>query len=340
MKRIFISTLVIAVIFMTGCKKSNNNDDVVDIDDNVVIDKNYNSKEFFKEFSVKQAFNVNTTELPKTLTLKGGTKVTIKPGTFTKNGTPITGAFTVELQEMLKRSDIIFSGTNTNHVSGQYLDSDGFIYIDVKQDGVSVDQTLAANLKIEIPKDAALERNPQLWEGAENIGEGEDQFGWNDFPKDGVNFNDREGQDFDFGWANNTGITFEFSLGKLGWFNCDIYWAGTNPTTVYVTLTGYKGNIASYQGYSGDTFVFFCGKGDKVIAQLYTPHGEGVQSYVNSMPLGKIGKLIAFAIKEGKFYYASKDDVTITEDLTETLDLQESTKEHIQAQIEALDNFN
>jgi hypothetical protein len=59
---------------------------------------------------------------------------------------------------------------------------------------------------------------------------------------------------------------FPFKLGKLGWFNCDIYWDESNPkTTLHVTLTGNPGSLASYQGGTGHTCVFFHDYGDLVL---------------------------------------------------------------------------
>ncbi|MDR3217974.1 MAG: hypothetical protein LBU22_03195 [Dysgonamonadaceae bacterium] len=334
MKAYFFSAFMLASIFFIGCS-----------DHDTDGSKNYNAKDFIEELSEKskQTFDLNTTQLPKTLELKGGTKITISPGTFTKNGIPVTGNFTVEVREILKPSDIIFSGTNTNYKDGSPLLSDGFLYIDVTQGDGSVDKVLSKNLQIEISKPIDVNRATFLWEGIENAGEGENQFAWDNFPEDGVVMNDtgQNGRDAGMAWGEKGSVVFVFDLGKLGWFNCDIYWDSSNGrTTVYVTLTGVFGALAAYQGYVGDTFVFFCGRGDKVISQLYTQNGKnGVKSYDNSMPKGKIGKLIAFSIKDGIFSYASQDNVTITENMNLTLDLKETTKEFIQAEIEALDNF-
>jgi hypothetical protein len=340
MKTKVFSALALASIMFMGC--SNN-------DDPVVIKS---ANDYFREVSAQatQTFNLNTSELPKAVTLKGGTKITIKNGTFTKGGTPISGAFTLEVREYLKPSDIVRGGVNTNHRNGSPLVSDGFFYINAKQGGVDVDKKLARNLLIEIPKEVNRYYT-QLWEGIENAGDGENQFAWDDLPDDAVGpgldsavMQDGNWIGADQGTAGS--VTFIFNLGKLGWYNCDIYWEFPNgQTTVYVKITGFAGSIASYQGYSGEIFVFFCGKGDKVISQLYSPYYDGsnvlqgAQSYVNSMPLGKIGKLIAFAIKEGEFYFAAQDNVTITANMELTLNLQATTEETIQAEFNKLDNF-
>ncbi len=340
MKQLICSTFVLLTLLFISCSHN---------DDDKAIDKNYHAKEFFKETTTKstQTFNLKTNELPKTITLKGGTKITMKEGSFTKNGAPISGDFTLEVKEVLKRSDILLSGTNTMYADGSPLISDGFLYIDVTQNGVSIDKNLSKNLLVEIPKPADLNRETQLWEGTETAGENENQFAWNNFPEDAIAWNDQNldrekiGQDFNVLWPQQGSTSFAFNLGKLGWYNCDVLWdKGNGKTTITVNLTGNVGELASYLGYSGNTFVFFCGKGINVIVQLYTLNGStGVKSYENSMPIGGEGKMIAFSIKEGRFYFDSKD-VTITSNLTLNLDLKETTKEHIQQLFEGLDNFN
>src|SRR6478672_6540681 len=143
MKKInFTSALLIVLLAFTACKK----------DKTDKVSRAQNAKQFTETFGPqKQTLSFNTSELPKTLNLSGGTKITIQPNSFTINGSPATGAVTIEAFEMLKRSDILLSGTNTNHISGALLKSDGFIYINAKVNGVDVDKALAAPVRIAIP---------------------------------------------------------------------------------------------------------------------------------------------------------------------------------------------
>ena len=304
------------------------------------------AKEYFKQREEKaaQEIKLNTKDLPKTVTLKEGVKITIKEGTFTKNGTPITGDFTLEVKEMLKPSSIIFSGTNTNYngyAGNQYLETDGFIYVNAKQNGQYVDEYLARNLVISIPTDKEDGIQTQLWTGTENAGEEEDQFGWVDMMENDINWNDddNQSQKFNTTWARQ-GV-FQFSFGKLGWCNCDVIWGqGKEKTTLTVELTGKVGELASYMGYSGDTFVFFCGKGAPIVAQLYTKVNDTtVKSYDNTMPVGAKGKLIAFSIQKGMFSFASQD-IIIEKDMKVTLDLKEVGKAKLEKEIESLDGYS
>jgi hypothetical protein len=63
-----------------------------------------------------------------------------------------------------------------------------------------------------------------------------------------------------------------------------------------------------------------------------------VKSYDNSMPIGVNGRLLVFAIKDGKFYMV-KEDVTITANMAKSLTLVETTETALQAEIAALDSY-
>lgn len=319
MKKINLtSALLVVLIAFTACKKDRSDK----------VSKAQNAKQFTEEFGPKkQILSFNTSELPKTISLSGGTKITIQPNSFTLNGSPVSGAVTIEAYEMLKRSAILFSGTNTNHISGAPLKSDGFIYINAKANGVAVDKTLAAPIRIAIPTDR--DGFTQIWEGVENIGDVQ-QMAWQ-APKQA------NGQFREVGAVNNA---FAFDFGQLGWVNCDIFYNANAPkTTVRVTVANNPGSMATFRGSSGETFVFFCASGDNVVAQIYTPDGANtVKSYDNSMPVGSVGKLISFSIKDGKYYFAKKD-ITITASMNETLTLVETTENAVQAELNALDNF-
>ncbi|MDR1198631.1 MAG: hypothetical protein LBK94_06415 [Prevotellaceae bacterium] len=325
--KFFLALFVAGSMIFTGCS----DDDPVNPP---VVDKNYNVKEFFSNSREKlvQVIELNTSNLPTTITLDGGTKITIDEGTFA-----ITGSFTVEVIECLKPSSIVYSGTNTNYIDGRLFASDGFLFIDVKQNGTSVDKNLLKNMDVEIPvnSDRTL---TMLWEGVDIAGVDENQFAWNELAEDAILDDQFAGGRMEVG-ANDAGFFF-FRLGKLGWFNCDIYWEEPAPkTTLTVTLTGGPIELASYQGATGYTCVFFHGYGDLVVAQLYTPAGTNkVKSYDDSMPVGKTGTLFAFTVKEGEFYLAKQENVTIVADMEVDLDLVKTTEEAIQAAIDALDD--
>ena len=320
-----IAITLIAVLTV-GCKKHENS----------FLIKAKNTKEFGQLYGAqKQTHQVDASALPKTITLAGGSKITFPAGSLTKGGVAVSGTVVVEAYEMLKRSAVVFSGSNTNHISGAPLVSDGFIFVNVKSGGSSVDQNLAVPIKISIPTNRS--GVTQLWNGvaADNgqplAAEDDAQMAW-EAPKAANGQQGREVAAID--------NAFTFNFGNLGWINCDVFYSYTNPkTTVTVQVNNNPGTFANFRGFSGETFVFFCAKGSNVAAQLYTPDGPNkVKSYDNMMPTGVEGKMLAFSIKDGKFYYAEQE-ITITASQAITLNLAETTEAHIQNAINSLDTY-
>ncbi|WP_017259141.1 hypothetical protein [Pedobacter arcticus] len=313
----FTAALLIAVIGFTACKK-NRVDPINDVK---------TTKDFTQKLgSQQQKFEIKSSELPKTLKLINGTEITIQPNSFTRNGEPVTGNITIEAYEMLTRSAIILSGTNTNHISGAPLISQGFIFVDAKVNGQSVDKYLQKPLNIKMP--AKGQPYTQIWEGVEQVGEA-NQMAWQ--APVGANGQNQQRE------VKAIGDTFGFDFGMLGWVNCDIFYNSSAPkTTVRVTVLNNPGEMATFRGFTGETFVFFCADGDNVVAQLYTADGPNkVKSYDDSMPIGSVGKLISFSIKDGKYYFAKKS-VTISANMNESLTLVQTNEATVQAEITAL----
>ncbi len=319
MKKTIFAILVIAVITGTvACKKNQ------DISSGSRI---RTARDFVEKKGPQlQSVSFNTSELPKTITLREGTRITIPQNAFTLSGSPVSGAITFHIVEFYKRSSLLFGGSNTNHTSGAPLETQGSFFLNATQGGVQLDQQLAAPLVIAVP----AKNNGDLtvlWQGNLDAG-GQQQLGWAPL---------RQGVQME-AVAQNGNFTFNF--GQLGWFNCDIFYSNNSPkTTVTIDVLNNPGAMASFRGYTGETFVFFCPSDANVAAQIYTPDGANrVKSYDNMMPIGSQGTLISFSIKDGKYYLARKN-ITITAGLHESLSLVETTESAIQAAIEALDNY-
>ncbi|MDR1273139.1 MAG: hypothetical protein LBK12_01190 [Odoribacteraceae bacterium] len=324
MRHLFFSLLCASALFC-ACSKDDNKGN-----------KNYQACDFIQENlnAAKQTFRRTVSDQPTELTLNNGVKLTIPGGdVFTKNGVPITGEYTIEVNTMLKPSQIILAGTNTNLRGRGYLESDGFFHVAVSQNGQPVDEFLKNYLSVSIPTDKDDWTQTQIWEGN---GSAQEQFAWEEIADTVLNFNDNMPGEINTVFSLNKNFSFQFK--KLGWFNCDVLWSVTGTsTTVTVALTGKFGALADYLGYAGDTFVFFKGKGSNVLAQLYTMvNTTTVKSYDNSMPIDAEGTLLAFSIKDGAYAYATKE-IKVTTNLQETLDLLPTTKEAVFAALEALD---
>jgi hypothetical protein len=333
MKALKLSILAIAsvVLFSTACKKNNggNND---------IINPEKTAKEFINAVGPQtQSIQINASSAtPQVVILSGGTKLTFPAGAFTIDGVPVTGTVTVHAIEVLKRSSVLLEGSNTNHISGAPLASDGFIFVDVKANGQSVDHNLAVPMQVSIPaKRAGI---TQVWEGVDQNGAplvagAAAQMAWA-APRAA---NGQNGKPIDVSASNSS---FTFNFGTTGWINTDVFYSYTNPkTTVYVDLVNNPGTLSSFHSYSGETYVYFCAKGSNVCAQLYTTTGpNGVKSYDNVMPVGIQGKMISFSIKDGHYYYAEQE-TTLIADQHLTLTLAETTEAAVQASISSLDNY-
>ncbi|OOQ59815.1 hypothetical protein [Mucilaginibacter pedocola] len=329
MKKFNLTSVAVAALLLlsVSCKKENFKP----------INADFTAKDFVANNGPKvQSVQINASALPQTVSLAGGTKITFPVGSLTVGGNAVTGTATVEVIEVLKRSAVVSFGSNTNHISGAPLASDGFIYVDVKANGVSVDHDMPVAMQISIP----AKRNgvTQIWQGVDQQGAplqpgAAAQMAWA-APKDRPN---GVGGNKEVASVDNN---FTFNFGSTGWINTDVFYSYSNPkTTVNVDLVNNPGTLSTFHSYSGETYVYFCAKGSNVAAQLYTTTGpNSVKSYDNVMPIGVEGKFMSFSIKDGKYYYAELES-TITADQHVTLTLTETTQTAVQASIDALDNY-
>ncbi|HTM97402.1 MAG TPA: hypothetical protein VL088_01595 [Pedobacter sp.] len=323
MKKLNLTYAIVAIIilFSAACKK-----------DGTIITKAKSAKEFAATYGPGiQSIKINGST-SNTFTLKGGTKIIIPAGAIKLGGVPVTGEINIDAMEVLKRSDVLFSGTNTNHISGAPLASDGFIYLNASVNGTKADKALNAAIKISIP--ANRTGFTQIWEGVEKVGAA-DQMAWQ------APVGNPNGAGVQIkGEVDAAAGSFTFDMGNLGWINCDVFYSYANPkTTTRITLVNNPGTLASFRAFSGETFVFFCAKGSNVAAQIYTLDGPNkVKSYDNMMPIGVEGKYLSFSIKDGKYYYAELE-TTIVADQQVTLTLVETTEAQVQAAINSLNNY-
>lgn len=331
MKKFNLSSVAVAALMLlaVACKKDKTNI--------APINPDANAQEFVAANAPKtQTMQINASSLPQSVTLKGGTKIGFPAGSLTINGAPVTGNVTVEAVEVLKRSSVLFNGSNTNHISGAPLESNGFIYVDVKANGVSVDRNLAVPIHVSIP--ATGTKAMQLWQGVDQNGlplaaGAANQMAWA-APRVGPN---GQGAVKEVAPVENF---YNFDFGTTGWINTDVFYSYSNPkTTVNVDLIGNPGALSSFHSYSGETYVFFCAKGSNVCAQLYTTTGpNSVKSYDDVMPVGVEGRYLTFSIKDGKYYYGEQES-TVVADQHLTLTLTETTEAAVQASISSLDNY-
>lgn len=350
MKKLFVYPLLCAAL-LASCSKDNNDpkpEEKVPATAKEYIQENRDALAEGKTINNKNGGEIN---------LKSGSKVVIKPNTFTLNGEIIDGNVDVKVIEVRAGalSSSIFSGTSTNLRWGQYLQTYGYLNIDASYNGKRVDVDLAEDLNITISDKNVDGVEAQLWTALEeemgedaenptgNDREGDGQFGWRGFWEDDVNDWDWNNEDVKWGTVRGNAGGFSFDFGKLGWVNVDVIWNPKNENmTLKVILGGMIGEWASYMGWNGNTYVFFIAEGYPVVVQIYTQvQGESnaVESYYNQMPAGVKGKLLAFSVVDGKYYMDMKEITTSAAEPDVNMQLRETTKAVLDQTIKGIDGY-
>jgi hypothetical protein len=284
-------------------------------------------KTFYEAYGTKkQTFTVNTADLPKEITLTGGTTITFRPNSFTKNGSLVTGDLSVEVIEVLKRSDMILSGTNTNY-KDDMLESKGFLYISVKSNGAEVDEDLKEPMYIMLPETTPSKINnirTPLFQGNENS-DGSGQFAWQ-LPAGDTLF--AEGlQSEMFGWM------------KLKWVNCDEFTDLPEPkTSLHITVENAGWDLTKSLGLTGNCTIFFCPKGYNSAIKLYGTASPSTLITQNRIPIGMTGKLVMMMIKDGKHFFV-QEEINVKPDVTHNLAAVEMNAEDLKKEVEKLNSY-
>lgn len=316
MKRLLTYGLVAAILSLVACRES---ETVYIYPPSAMED----AQDFVNKFGPqKQSFKMSTSELPKTLTLSDGTLVTIPTSAIRKNGNYITGNFTVEILEMLKRSDYILGGINTNYTTGYPMHMDGILQVDILANDQFVDPVLGNVMDVRIP----------TVQGGNHV-----KITYADINYNGTGFT---------AWGPDMADVFSdvdqvaFSTLQIGWMSSGVFFRNDLPKgDLTVEVNGNPGDLATSRGRQGYTFVYFCPKGSKVAMQLHDEIGpDRVRANPNTIPVGVEGKVIAFSIKDRKFYYSEANLSTSTNSYV-ILDMDEVPVNELLTSIRELDSY-
>jgi hypothetical protein len=316
MKRLLSYGLIAAVLSLASCRES----ETVYIYPPAPMN---NAEDFVNKFGPqKQTFTLLTSELPKTISLNNGSKITIPQTAIQKNGNYVSGNITVEALEILKRSDVILAGINTNHLDGFLIDINGILQVEVLTGGKYVDHEMTNVMNVTIPS-------------AQNGGHVKISNG--DLNATGTGFTAWGPDMVDvFSDANEVA----FNTLSMGWLNSGTFYGLDLPAgSLAVTLNNNPGELATSRGRQGYTFVYFCPKNSKVAMQLHITAGaDKVKSIDNVIPIGVEGKVMAFSIKDRKFYFAERD-ITTSHTNNVSLDLSELAVDVLLNNIRGLDVY-
>lgn len=314
---LFMVTLVLAVSVFTGCKNKKQ--------DNITPAPNNNSStasEFFANNGAKkQDFTVNVDNGNYTITGAEGTSVMFPAGAFsTAGGQAVTGDVKIELIEIYDQDGMVLSDRPTTS-NGQLLVSGGEIYINATVDGQQLQLNDSSSIVVTLPSDDT-DPGMTLFTG----GIDSSQFNWTPVP--GVV--PVQTQMPDTTWAQDTVPYFYydpskyiFSIGNLGWINCDRFYSAPSTTTITINCTG------AIDNHNMRTYLVF--KNINSVASLWSYTSDGI--FTGSMiPVGEQITIISFCLKDGKEYIATKD-VTVTANMQIGMNLEEASEADIVALI-------
>ncbi len=268
---------------------------------------------------------------PVSVTFAKGTALTFAPGSLLDaGGAPYSGPVQVSVREVVSKSDMILS--NVLAVSGVApLVSGGMFNLDVKTPaGAALNVNPAQGVAVAVPLRAEANPKMQLFVPARcDAATGAVNCPVPVTPAAGdssVNWAPVAGQ-FGVNTSTNPGA-YVFSVFNKGWINCDFFYSDPRPkTTIHIGFTPVN---------DANTIMFLVPQGINTVIALYTQDGANARkSYQNSLPIGMTTELVAITFDGGKQYLAHKT-VTVSADLTDSLNFAEASAADIKTYLAAL----
>ncbi len=315
---IFIGLLT---MIFTGCK---------DKKDQILTPKVNNPSATMEEFfenngAQKQDFTINVDNAIVTITGEQGTKVSFPEDAFVDlNNQPVSGDIQIELLEIYDQATMLLSEKPTTS-NGQLLVSGGEVFIGATANGETLQLSDDVTIKIELPAPPTGTDNAMtLFTGSQGTSD-TSQFNWVQVPNVVVNQNPVDsvwiGQDTTNYFFYNPS-TYIFTYSQIGWINCDRFY---NSTTTSMTI-----NCNGIVTDNSNLRAFLVFHNINSVLQLWADYSTvGVMKSYN-VPVGEQVTVVVFYFKDGKEYMDMKD-VTITTDLSISVDLTEHSEEQIVA---------
>ena len=292
----FLFGMIFSMLLFMNCSKDNNGLDN-NCDGNCEL-VNYNSmEEFFEINGVQyQSFSVSA-DAGGEITGEKGTKITFQPNSFQDpSGNIVTGNIDIKIKELFTVSDMILSNKPTNAVnnSGEntFLLSEGETEIIAEQNGITLTNAPGKPIEISVPSTGGEDPNMRAFIGTVGA---DDNIVWNQFFNTEVRF-------------QSAPDSYIYDVFELGWTNCDKFYSypGTK-TTNYVDLT------SSPNQSEARVFLIFKENNLPAVVSFTQTYADGLQSYINSLPIGLEVTYVGLTIKDNQQYMATKT-VTIGTD--------------------------
>ncbi|HNW99641.1 MAG TPA: hypothetical protein PKK00_14640 [Bacteroidales bacterium] len=304
-----IATIIIIVLIgITSytCKK-----DTLDINDtnDVNTDVSYsNVQDFFNHNGVQSEYFTFNNAVGGTFTSVKGSQIIITPNTFVHVGdSAVTGNVTLEFKDVYNKSDMVLTDISTENYAYQVMSSAGMFFIRVKQNSETLDIAPGKKINVIQPSNT-LEVDSAM---APFVA-GQDSFAnvWFPSANDTIAYT---ASGYIYSMYN-----FSNPIDSGTWCNSDnpSYFANYTQTTFTAEPTD------DPTQYGTQVFLLFTDINGMVHVYMnYTTTYNFPYYYA---PLGANCTLIAIGVKDEKLYYAKKD-ITITQNMTTTFSLTETT---------------
>ncbi|OIQ37144.1 MAG: hypothetical protein BM555_01225 [Crocinitomix sp. MedPE-SWsnd] len=316
MKKLIYSTLAIALLAMTSCKKE-------EVIPPPTPTSNLSSYFSDNESNAIQTFTMDAS-IAMNMTGNNGVKIYVPANSFVySNGTQVTGTVTVELIEVLDVSAMVKMNKTTTS-NGELLVSGGQIKISASQNSSEIYLAPSAAINVSVPTAVA---DPQMALFTGNQMSDGDVVWTSSLQDSSQQDSIIITQDTTGGGGWSTYYNFDFDNDSLGWINCDYWWnSGQSLTSVTASLdTAYNtSNTACYLVFPNINSV----------AALYGTNVSGTFS-ASGIPVNTSATFVCIS-EIDDVYYSSFVTNTISTNHVENITMTETTLAAIETAIDNL----
>jgi hypothetical protein len=264
-----------------------------------------------------------------------GTRVEFPANSLVKlNGAAVTGSVDIELIEIYKKSDMLFSNMPTIGLNDEnkmaLLISGGEFYINAKQNGEQLKVDGGFTINAPTAKTGGDDTDMRVFKGAEECDNDGCDVVWEQQERDMRIGKDQDGTGGAGGGGSQS--VYQVFQNQFGWTNIDRWYSDPRPkTTIFVDVPeGYDNtNCAVYLSYDGETSALASFDTYNATTALFTEH-------YGLIPIGLQVHFIMISVIDDVWYY-SIHPATITTNHVETFTtLTQTTEAELSALVDAL----
>lgn len=317
MKTSICLTLATTLFILNSCK--------VDPEYSLPIDT------FFEKHRKPSQFYTLNSGDDDTISTKRKTEIIVPSNAFIlPSGEPVTGEIQLEVKEIYKKSDMVLSRIHTTY-GNLLLESAGMVYVNATQNGTPLSLDSEDNKRLTIVIPAAQQVDPNMLPFIWAIRSRESFVNpVNSFPSSG---------DGTWGTTENTNINFDtippskyvLQLSNLAFINCDRFYNSSAPIesiNIMPNIEFEPQNIVVYIVLAEINSIINCSYDYSLNPLTFTSI---------KIPTSMTATIIGFAVSEDEQFFAKKE-ITISQNMNETLNFYIATDEEITQEMEKLND--